>query len=120
LSHSLSLPGNLLLVRPFDGSIPDIFLESWVWETVKVIVTWLAKPGATVPQFMISTKRPTAQRIMEEICESKWRVIKATKDCWPNVEQEMEKFSPGAKEARTHQLEGLDIIWQNWREDGIL
>jgi hypothetical protein len=107
-----------LLVCPFDGSIPDIFLESWVWENVQVIVKWLEKAGATVPQFMLCTKRPIQHRVIEEILDSKVRVIKATKDCWPLVQREMERNSPGAKEARSVQHEGLENIWDTFREDG--
>jgi hypothetical protein len=118
MSHAMSLPGNLLLTGRFSGCLPDVFLESWVWEMVKVMLDWLEKPSvtSTIPHFLLSTNRPADQAQIEYACHSYWQQLKLGASCRPLVDREIESHAPGAIEARLLQQSELDTHWPTWRD----
>jgi hypothetical protein len=111
LNHCLSLPGNLVLVRPFTGTIPDIFLEAWVWKIVRIIQDeWLAEPSptSTVPHFLFNTNRPAERACIEEIRALYPGALKTADQGRPLVYRQMEKHSHGASTARSAQQQFLE------------
>jgi hypothetical protein len=106
LNHCLSLPGNLFLVHPFTWKIPDIFLEAWVWKTVRIILDeWLGTPfdSSTIPHFLLLTNRPAEKALIEELRAMYLGALKTAEIGRPCVYQDIEKHSHGAAMARSAQ-----------------
>ena len=115
-SHASSLPGNLLLVREFKGRLPDVFLETWVWEIVKATVKYCSKPGITVPHFMFNTKRPRASGLIAELIASSPKVIAMADTARALVDAGMTKWHPDSLTARKDQEAWLNVEVPHWRE----
>ena len=116
MSHSLSLPGNLLLVRRFSGQLLDIFLESWVWEMVTALEEFLEVPEQTVPQFFLHTKRPQEQALVEEMISHRGADLNLARGLKRLVTRECKKFAPDAEKLRKEQEDILDVEFPNWRD----
>jgi hypothetical protein len=116
-SHAMSLPGNLLLVREFKGDLPDVFMECWVWEQVKVLLNWLDRPEHTVPEFLLNTKRPRAQGIVAESFAGKSKAMTMALACRAVVDIHMDTDCPGAKAARIAQEAWLDKQVPGWKHE---
>jgi hypothetical protein len=114
--NASSLPRNLLLGREFKGHLPNIFLETWVWEIVKVTVKYCSKPWITIPYFMFNIKRPRASGLIVELIAGSPKVVAMADTARALVDARMTKLHPDSLTARKDQEAWLDLEVAHWRE----